>query len=372
MATRKANSRFNVQPQFDPLGRAAKQQAQRGSSKPIIPQWLWLGTLLILIVWMSIKWVIPSTVDSDLEARHKQEQQDKKRQRAADRKAKADAEAKAKKQAESDAADAKEQSFGATLKAKAKALLGDGATKTNQEDPKDKTEFDFTKAPGFAYPAAIPGQQIVRHRTYTLSYSDAAEQPSWVAYILTPADIEGKASRKDDQFKEDGAVKSGSATLKDYRGSGFDRGHLIPAADRKANEADLAETFLLSNVSPQNHSMNAGIWEHAERQVRTWAKHYGKVYVTTGPCLKPMPTQKIGVSGVAVPEYFYKVVLVADGKRSRAIGFFIPNASSKMPLSAFVMSVNEVERRTGIDFYPLLPDDLEDDIESQADITIWP
>lgn len=318
--------------------------------------------MLVLIVWMGIRWVLPSV--------SKEKEQPKKESKA-----------KAKKE------DPKEQTSLAQDLANW-AGMGRDAKKTKEKEPEakeepkpkekeksqaeDEEDFDFTRIPGFAYPKCVLDEQVVRHRTYTLGYNEDAEQANWVAYILTKKDVEGTASRKDDRFKEDLQVKSRSAQLEDYKNSGFDRGHLLPAADRKGSEADMAETFLLSNVSPQVHAMNSGIWEHAESQVRDWVRSYGKLYVTTGPCLKPLPTETIGPNAVAVPKYFYKVVLYADGKNSKMIGFWVPNRNVKEPLSAMVKPVKEIEKLTGIDFYPELPDKLERKLEAQADITTWP
>ncbi len=219
-------------------------------------------------------------------------------------------------------------------------------------------------------PAEIPGEQIIRHTGYTLSYNEEAEQPSWVAYELTRDEVLGGGERED-SFKEDPAVITGSATLADYRKSGYDRGHMAPAADFKWSDEAMSDTFFLSNMSPQVPGFNRGIWADLEAAVRTMAYDNGSIYVATGPVLTDGPYETIGKNKVAVPKRYYKVILDYTEPEIKAIGFVLPNAASDEPLSAFAMSVNDVEEITGLDFYPRLPDDQEEIIEGSYDLSKW-
>ncbi len=219
-------------------------------------------------------------------------------------------------------------------------------------------------------PAPIDGEQIIRHTGYTLSYNEEAEQPSWVAYELTKDEVLGGGTRED-SFKEDPSVITGSATLADYKGSGYDRGHMAPAADFKWSSEAMSDTFFLSNMSPQAPSFNRGIWADLEAAVRTMAYDNDEIYVVTGPVLTDGPYETIGKNKVAVPKRYYKVVLDYKDPDIKAIGFVLPNEGSSEPLSSFAMSVNDVEDITGIDFFPRLPDDQEEIIESQYDLSKW-
>lgn len=152
--------------------------------------------------------------------------------------------------------------------------------------------------------------EIVKHSYYTLAYSEEYEQAEWVYYILTPDNINGGQERTDD-FRADQMVSCGSASLEDYKYSGYDRGHLCPAADMTQNFTAMSETFYLSNMSPQVAGFNRGIWSSLEGQVRDWAITYQKLYVVTGPVFKGV----IGIIGenmIIVPGYYYKVLF--DGK----------------------------------------------------------
>lgn len=213
--------------------------------------------------------------------------------------------------------------------------------------------------------------EITVKENYTLKYNEKFEQAEWVAYELTKNEVLGNVERKD-SFKTDPSIATGSATLDDYRGSGYDRGHLVPAADMKMNETSMSESFYMSNMSPQVPGFNRGIWAMLEEYVRTWAYDNGSVYIVTGPVLTKPSYPTIGTNKVAVPEYFYKVVLDYTGDERKAIGFILPNEKSTKPLSEYAVSVDTVEEFTGIDFYPLLEDSIENEIESNFNITLWP
>lgn len=223
---------------------------------------------------------------------------------------------------------------------------------------------------GLELPAPIEGEEIIKHTGYTLSYNEEYEVPSYVAYELTKDEILGGEERND-SFREDPAVRTGSATLDDYRGSGYDRGHMAPAADFKWSEAAMKDTFYLSNMCPQDPSFNRGIWADLEAVVRTMAYDNESIYVVTGPVLTDGPYERIGESRVAVPKQFYKVVLDYTDPDIKAIGFILPNENSDKSLQSFAVTVDEVERVTGIDFYPALPDEAEEIIESEMRTSDW-
>ena len=234
-----------------------------------------------------------------------------------------------------------------------------------------KTQLVFDSVSGeLAIPAYSKDDIIVQHTGYTLSYNEAHEQPNWVAYLLTADKVFSDSSDRDDNFREDPSIPTGSATLADYRGSSYDRGHLIPAADQKWSAQAMDDSFYLSNMSPQTHSFNAGIWSKLESAVRTMAAQNQEICVVTGPVLTDGPYKTIGASKVSVPNSFYKVILDYYGNEKKAIGFVLAQ-DAKGNLSAFAMTVDDVESLTGIDFFPLLPDDEESALESTYDVSLW-
>ena len=226
--------------------------------------------------------------------------------------------------------------------------------------------------PLLGLPAAVPGQQVVKHLGYTLSYNETTEQPSWTYYVLTSANYAGKFSRDqaDAEFQPDPDVKTGSAELQDYRGSGYDRGHLVPAGDMKLNLAAYAESFYLSNMSPQVNACNTGVWRRIEEKVRRWQKRDRVLYVVTGPVVKP-GYETIGPNRVAVPAEYYKVVLDMQPPVVKMIGFLVPNKGSKLSIEKFCVSVDKIEAETGLDFFPRLDDKVERRLEAGNDIKTW-
>ncbi|MBR6347846.1 MAG: DNA/RNA non-specific endonuclease [Spirochaetales bacterium] len=225
-------------------------------------------------------------------------------------------------------------------------------------------------AESLAIPAYGPDDIIVRHTGYTLSYSEEHEQPLWVAYLLTADEVFAGLEDRNDNFREDPAVPTGSATLSDYRGSGYDRGHLCPAADQSWSAAAMDDSFYLSNMSPQTHAFNAGIWLNLESAIRTFAAQNQEICVVTGPVLTDGPYKTIGANKVSVPLRFYKVVLDYYGTEKKAIGFVMAQ-DDKGSLRNFAMSVDDVEKITGLDFFPSLPDDEEEALESEYHPSAW-
>ena len=220
-----------------------------------------------------------------------------------------------------------------------------------------------------------PGGADHIHRDYTgysLCYRESYEQAEWAATCLTREKLKKKASGRTDNFRPDPEVETGSSTLADYKGSGYDRGHLVPAADLAWSEKSMDDSFYMTNMSPQTADFNRGIWKELEEQVRDWAKEFGTVYTVSGPVLEKKKYKTIGKSKVAVPEYYYKVLLAHtdDGKWS-AIGFILPNAGSEKAFIEFAVPVDEVERRCNIDFFAPLDDDVEAQLESKYDAKFW-
>ena len=212
-------------------------------------------------------------------------------------------------------------------------------------------------------------RQIVVHDNYTLSYVEKYEQAEWVAYELKATDLSNSNFDRP-FFIEDNQVKTGSADWRNYKRSGFDKGHLCPAGDRKFSKSAFDETFLTSNISPQKHDFNDGIWNRLEQKVRYWASKYNGIYVVTGGVLEN-GLATIGNENVAVPKYFYKVILDDDNGEYKMIGFLVPAVDSDKALYEFVVPVDEIEKRTGIDFFPNLDDATEIRLEKNSDYKNW-
>jgi endonuclease G len=251
----------------------------------------------------------------------------------------------------------------------------DGAkesTKTNKNLPiytKDDNYY-YSSSFDFAWPAYQNADQIVEHAYFTLSYNEKTEQADWVAYKLTKSNLSNAKFKRKDNFRSDPDVKTKSASLQDYKGSGYDRGHLAPAADFTWTEQGLDDSFFMSNMSPQDPGFNRGIWKKLEGKVRTWANSNEKIYVVTGPVYKGQ-SEKIGKNKVAVPDKYFKIILDLTGKEVKGIAFILDNEKSSKDLSHFAMSIDKAERITGFDFFPSIPDELEKKIESTYGYELW-
>ena len=230
--------------------------------------------------------------------------------------------------------------------------------------------FSLDVLPGqVELPETLPNQAIISHEGYYLSYNELYEQANWVAYELTALELTGEAVRSND-FRSDSLISTVSASIYDYKNSGFDRGHLAPAADMKWSTKAMSESFYMSNISPQNPGFNRGIWRILESRVRNWAIANESVYVVVGGVLKK-GLETIGDNEVAVPRYFFKVILDFKPPDLKGIGFVMPNMTSQESIEHYAVTIDSVEVLTGLDFFHSVPDSLEESIESTINPILW-
>lgn len=212
-------------------------------------------------------------------------------------------------------------------------------------------------------------EQLIEKSSYIVSYNKGTKIPNWVAWHLTADHTDGPVRRMSNFYEEE-QVASPRATLDDYRGSGWSRGHMCPAGDNKWSETAMYESFSLVNVCPQNASLNSGVWNSIEIDCRRWANRFGSVYIVCGPLLYNKEHETIGVNKVVVPEAFFKVILCMKGK-PKAIGFVVKNNAGTKKKDQYVNTVDEVERLTGYDFFSYLPDNIEEEVEAYANLDDW-
>ncbi len=209
--------------------------------------------------------------------------------------------------------------------------------------------------------------ELVKHNFYTLSYNESHEQANWVHYKLNSSFLSGKTKRND-KFRSDPYVSSKSAGPNDYKGSGYDRGHLAPAGDMKYSSLSMQESFYMSNMSPQHPSFNRGGWKKLESLVRAWGENF-EIYVSTAGVLDSNNLGSIGINSITVPAEFYKIIYAPS--KQIMIGFLMPNMSITKDLISYVVSVDKIEALTGIDFYSQLPDEMENKLESTISLRDW-
>ena len=213
-------------------------------------------------------------------------------------------------------------------------------------------------------------EQILLHKGFAVSYNKSMRLPNWVAYELTEAEVDGQVPRAR-HFDIDPTVRGVQATNDDYRNSGWDKGHLVPAGDMKWDSLAMRESFYFSNVCPQNHNLNGGDWRSLEELCRDYARRYGSVWIAAGPIVMDNVYGRIGYNNVVVPDAFFKVLMVKTDGRFEGVGFVFRNEAGHRKLIAYAMSIDEVEEMTGIDFFYTLPDSVENKIEKGYSPGIW-
>ena len=251
-----------------------------------------------------------------------------------------------------------------------------------ENNQQTETEIDFQEAINQAeteiqtknleIPAKLKdrSERILKRTNYTVSYNRNWNLPNWVAWELNKNETKGKNNRSEEFTVDTELPKANQVESWDYSGSGYDRGHMCPAGDNHFSSIAMNESFLMSNMCPQNHELNTGKWNDLEIACRRWANRYGEVYIVCGPIIDKRNGKRIGKAhDIIVPEQFFKVILITSTNPARGIGYIFENNGSDRPYKAY--SIDEIEKKTGIDFFPNLPDNIENIVESRYEVNDW-
>lgn len=204
---------------------------------------------------------------------------------------------------------------------------------------------------------------------FRLAFNPSNKTPDWAAWELLGRETYGTTVRSD-RFWQDADLE-GCPTTGDYARSGYDRGHLCPAAEQKWNPKAMEDCFVMANMCPQDHALNSGAWNTLENKERAWAQRDSAIVIIAGPIYEKSDTKRIGESRVRVPGAFFKVIVAPYADNPRGIGFVFPNMSSPGSMENYVTTIDDVEKLTGLDFFYNLPDDIEDKVESTASFREW-
>ena len=254
----------------------------------------------------------------------------------------------------------------------AQGVLGILQALTGAQEEQGTTQNSIMEAPaGMEIPASVKGSTTVTYSAYTSSYNQTTLIPDWVAYELTADETDGDELRGDRMFSMDKRVKGPQAMREDYYDSGWTKGHMAPASDFRWSADAMDDTFHFTNVCPQNEYLNGKDWEYLENRVRDWAEKFGKAWVVTGPIIGTGKYGKIGEHGVTVPDAFYKAVMVNSKGKYRAIAFVMFNDDNRYWLKDCAVSINDVEKMTGLDLYPALDDKIEESVEDEVSLSFW-
>lgn len=243
---------------------------------------------------------------------------------------------------------------------------------SQKDEPKTNTSLQVLSSKELAIPISMTPQQeqIIRHTGYTVSYNKELKLPNWVSYELTREETKGKEKRNN-RFIADPLVKGIIATNADYARSGYDKGHMAPAADMKWSPQAMKESFYFSNMCPQHPQLNRRGWKNLEEKIRDWAIADSAIIIICGPIITKQP-KTIGKNKVAVPQQYIKVILSPFVRPMRAIGFLFNNRQALEPLSTYAVTVDSIERLTNMDFFASLPDEIENKIEAEENYFQWP
>lgn len=216
---------------------------------------------------------------------------------------------------------------------------------------------------------------IILHKSnFSLAYDSNCKSAKWVAYRLTKDQLKDRIDLDRVLFSSDPQLKRNKTEYYDYSGSGYDRGHLVPAADMSFDSISYKETFLMSNIVPQKRGCNRGIWKELEKQTRQWVKKHNEVYIISGPVytqqIRPV---KLNKSNICVPGAFFKIVLVYNDKIQATLSFVVPNELSDKSLSSYTSTIREIEKQTGINFFEhMLDDSVEEKLENSVNPDLFP
>ena len=218
-------------------------------------------------------------------------------------------------------------------------------------------------------PADVP-QQIKEYEGFTVNFNTSNRTPNYVSWELLASETDGASSRNKQDFWRDETVKNCPAK-KDYTNSGYDRGHMYPAADAKWSATSMHDCFTMANMTPQVHALNGGAWKTLEDKERQWAARDSALIIVAGPIYQSGDKKRIGDAGVRVPSAFFKVILAPYVDNPRAIAFVYPNDHCPGNMQQYAQTVDYVEQLTGFDFFSSLPDDIEDKVEASYSFTQW-
>lgn len=210
---------------------------------------------------------------------------------------------------------------------------------------------------------------VTHYEGFSLAYDENRHTPVWVGWELLATEADGTESRSNRFWQDDDVY--GCASSDDYKNSGYDRGHMCPAADQKWSKEAMRACFSMANMAPQVHALNSGAWKTLEEKERLWSRRDSAIVIVAGPVYTNADTQRIGETGVLVPGAFYKVILAPYLDKPRAIGFVYPNAHAPGNMQDYAISVDDVEQLTGLDFFATLPDSIESVVESHFSFSDW-
>lgn len=235
------------------------------------------------------------------------------------------------------------------------------------------TSAKLSRYDNLDYGIPCKSDQIVDREGYALGWSSKLKQPLWVQYRLTKEEVMSNVVKRTNEFVDDNTITNGQSSSRDYWRSGYDRGHLAPAADMHWSTNAMKESFLISNMSPQTPLLNRNIWASIEAFARDQAVEEGSVVIVTGPIATNTSPNTIGVNDVVVPDAFYKVVY-DETPPCKMIAFIVQNKTNDLPnvISEYIVDAVDVESIAGLQLFSLVcTNDTMNAMKKSSDISKW-
>ncbi len=247
--------------------------------------------------------------------------------------------------------------------------LSPGAIDKNFDTPQEsESAIDLKELDKVTTHNDIPSV-VKEYEGFTVDFNPENKTPNYVAWILQGHETEGATARSNNFWTD--RELDGCPDTRDYSRSGYDRGHMCPAGEQKWSDDAMNHSFVMANICPQKHELNTGAWKTLEDKERVWAKRDSAIVIIAGPIYDKTDKETIGKNKVRVPSAFFKVLLAPYSNPMRAIGFVYPNMKCEGNMSNYAVTVDDVEKMTGFDFFSSLPDDIENDIESTMSFKDW-
>lgn len=224
------------------------------------------------------------------------------------------------------------------------------------------------------WPAVSDDAQVFVHTGYATLYNRETMIPDWVAWELTADEVNPPEKvRGEELFRFDPNTKGKrTAYREDYRNNdGWQRGHMAPKADMRWSTEAYEESFYMSNICPQNGTLNSGDWANTESLARRMATRYGSVYVVCGPIIGTNRYGTLGEHKVVIPDAFFKAMLLKANGRWQSIAMVLPNEPTHHEPDYYWCTVNELESLIVMDLFPGLDDAIEETVEGTINKSIW-
>jgi endonuclease G len=205
-------------------------------------------------------------------------------------------------------------------------------------------------------PKDTVGLVFYNHKYFVLGYSNDNRQAGWVAWLLTKDMVENKSVRRSNNFRKDESLECCASLPEDYNRSGYDKGHLCPSGDMTWSKDANQETFLMSNISPQNRKLNRGLWNDLENYERSFALNNDSVLIITGPIFNN-PLGRIGRNRVTVPSAYFKIIIDISYPTYKAVAFIMHNGNLKQKIWTYRVGIKDIEKQTGLNFFPAFDED---------------